>query len=617
MNTNTKKEIKLSLIAVSIASLTACGGGGGSTSAPVTTSNNNIDYIDDSVNKEEIIPLKKKTLLDLNPYGRNQWHLENTGQLNNSSKRTTAGFDINVLPVWEMGYTGKGVNIMVADSMIDNSHEDLSSNIKNSFSVYCLNTGTCGVNEFDVDTVKKDSHGTSVAGIIASSDNDVGGVGVAYGANLINYDYIDSQSFGDEYEDIILGVENPDISIDINSIDIINMSYGYSSGFVDYEQYDIYSIAVLEAFFYYEEYFLSTSIKTTRGGKGIVYLASAGNEYSLNLLEYPNQYGLSSTSSTLSGASNHKYKMMIGSINGNGKKANYSSTGANIWLSSTGGSNDRVTPAIVTTKSSLGCENNEASFGEDVNCKYTKDFAGTSASTPTVSGVVALMLEANPELTYRDVKMILAKTARKIDQQQESHDYTYKNLTVNVNQGWVTNAAGNSFSNWYGFGLVDAKSAVDMALSWKEKGYSLPEEKVINSDEFTTLTEKAISGESQIKITLDVLEEIAIENVVLQTGIRSKNVLDPESNIHYAQLNHFQIEVISPNGTRSIVYEPFGKVEYKNYGFKLAKLLTNAFLEESSIGQWTIIVTPVENYESDRIDTEVQVEHAKLIISGH
>lgn len=85
---------------------------------------------------------------------------------------------------------------------------------------------------------------------------------------------------------------------------------------------------------------------------------------------------------------------------------------------------------------------------------------GTSAAAPTVAGVAALMLSANPQLTLRDVKYILATTAFQIDPDQPKARY---NGTV-IDPGWITNAAGHHFSNWYGFGLLDGAAAVERAM---------------------------------------------------------------------------------------------------------------------------------------------------------
>ncbi|PPJ44576.1 peptidase S8, partial [Rhizobium sp. KAs_5_22] len=121
-------------------------------------------------------------------------------------------------------------------------------------------------------------------------------------------------------------------------------------------------------------------------------------------------------------------------------------------------------PAIVTTDVS-GCVNgyNSDAAGARLNaldssqstidstCNYTGRMNGTSAATPTVAGVSALVLQANPKLTYRDVKYILATTARKVDPNQPAA--VHANGTVLV-PGWTRNAAGHSFSNWFGYGLV-------------------------------------------------------------------------------------------------------------------------------------------------------------------
>ena len=93
---------------------------------------------------------------------------------------------------------------------------------------------------------------------------------------------------------------------------------------------------------------------------------------------------------------------------------------------------------------------------------YTDTFGGTSAATPMVSGVVALMRQVNPSLSWRDVKLILANSARQND------------LT---DDGWMQGAvkyglssddadAQYHFNHKYGFGVVNAEKAVEMAEGW-------------------------------------------------------------------------------------------------------------------------------------------------------
>ena len=94
------------------------------------------------------------------------------------------------------------------------------------------------------------------------------------------------------------------------------------------------------------------------------------------------------------------------------------------------------------------------------NCNYVSSFNGTSSAAPTVSGVVALMLEANPDLTWRDVKHILASTSDKIDANRAATVAGYTQYE------WITNSAGYEYHNWYGFGIVNAAAAITAAKSY-------------------------------------------------------------------------------------------------------------------------------------------------------
>ena len=131
------------------------------------------------------------------------------------------------------------------------------------------------------------------------------------------------------------------------------------------------------------------------------------------------------------------------SVGHDDKRSGYSESGANLWVCGPSSSGRVGQPRIATT---------------DNGHRYRGSFGGTSAATPIVSGVVALVREANNALTWRDVKLILAASARKNDP---------------GNTGWVQGALkyGSttnrySFNHEYGFGIVDAKAAVDLAPGW-------------------------------------------------------------------------------------------------------------------------------------------------------
>src|SRR5206468_4465549 len=84
-------------------------------------------------------------------------------------------------------------------------------------------------------------------------------------------------------------------------------------------------------------------------------------------------------------------------------------------------------------------------------CFDSTGFSGTSASAPQISGLAALILSANPALTYRDVQQILILSARHFDL---------------ADPDLKTNGAGFRVSHNVGFGVPDAGQAVALARSW-------------------------------------------------------------------------------------------------------------------------------------------------------
>jgi subtilisin-like proprotein convertase family protein len=153
---------------------------------------------------------------------------------------------------------------------------------------------------------------------------------------------------------------------------------------------------------------------------------------------------------------------------------------------------------------------------------------GTSFSAPAVSGVVALMLEANPELGWRDVQAILAATARKVDSNDES---------------WTTNAAGVSHSYKYGFGLVDAYEAVQLSYTWQN--WEVETQMMIDSDTLDLSIPDDSVGEAMTSITVT---EVDLQDA---TGVSN---FTTESVVVYLDLFHqsrgdLSILLTSPSGT--------------------------------------------------------------------
>ena len=70
---------------------------------------------------------------------------------------------------------------------------------------------------------------------------------------------------------------------------------------------------------------------------------------------------------------------------------------------------------------------------------------GTSASAPLAAGIIALALQANPELTWRDVQHIVVRCAH--------------NANLRATD-WSTNGVGRNYSHSFGYGLMDATCMV-------------------------------------------------------------------------------------------------------------------------------------------------------------
>ena len=435
-----------------------------------------------------------------------QWHLRNQEQ---------GGEDINVEPVWAEGINGEGVNIAVVDDGMYYAHEDLAANVNTTLN---HNYDTDSHDSHDI-YGRYEHHGTNVAGIIAARDNGVGVRGVAPRATIYGYNYLTDAAQQRLVQDI-----NQANAMSRNRVAtaVSNNSWGYLDGPWLNQANRLWELAV------------DSGIREGYDGKGVFYVFSGGNggrDHRVNSAgtpvggHYSNAIGRGDDSN-LGELANYYAVTAVCAVNDGDTRSVYSEKGANLWVCAPSWDFERR--GIVTT--------------ENVD-RYRDDFSGTSAAAPIVSGVAALLRDANPGLTWRDLKLILAASARKNDV---------------ANPGWEDGAwkygAGHDddryhFNHEYGFGMVDAKAAVDLAKGWT----NVPSLESASAASVSAVSIPPPSGSTPKTVTT---------TLTLNTGIGFTEFVEINTDFEHTSFRDMEIELVSPSGAVSKLAVPFNTRYY-------------------------------------------------------
>lgn len=515
------------------------------------------------------------TIPPSDPLFAQSWHLLNTGQAGGA-----AGMDIRATAAWQH-YIGRNTLVAVLDDGVETSHPDLAANI------WTRPGGTTLVDAGNANLVTGlpvtagpnaagDNHGTSAAGVIgAVGNNGLGGVGVAPGAQLVSYRILGAGNAATE--DGFQQALN-------DGAHVLNNSWGNDAAFNNPGAASLTAIANLAT--------------QGRGGLGAIVVFANGNERASRV----SGQDLTGTDGALDAATGNRFTISVAAVENTGIVTDYSTRGANLLVAAPGGQGDGTLANGngITTVDRVGPTNgynDEASPAGD----YT-GFNGTSAASPVVAGVAALILEANAALGYRDVQEILAYAARQIDLAAG----TGASATFNRSP-WVGTNAGNAnggglnFSTDYGFGLVDAGAAVRLAETWTA---ARTEANLITTTATAAttgqITTGGVAGAQSFTTTFTLTQPggahagLRINRVEIDLGITAPRAHD------------LTITLQSPGGTPiTMARTPGNAFANPGTGYDINQpaawpaggftINTPGFWGENAVGTWTLSVTASAN----------------------
>eukprot|EP00092_Neocalanus_flemingeri_P014184 GFUD01015303.1.p1 GENE.GFUD01015303.1~~GFUD01015303.1.p1 ORF type:complete len:647 (+),score=141.20 GFUD01015303.1:124-2064(+) len=435
------------------------------------------------------------------PMWKDMWYLNRREDLN-----------MRVEGAWSLGVTGLGIAVTILDDGIEKSHPDLIRNYDPLAST--------DVNGKDhdpsprYDSSGSNRHGTRCAGVVAATrNNSLCGVGIAFNAKIGGIRMLDG-SVSD-------WVEAKSLSFNTGHIDIYSSSWGPND---DGKTVDGPGKLTSMAF--------EQGVHRGRDGKGSIFVWASGNG------------GRDKDNCNCDGYAASVFTITVSST---------SESGHIPWYS------EPCSATIATTYSS-GSSTDRQIVTTDLHGQCTSKLSGTSASAPITAAIIALTLEANPGLTWRDVQHIMVRTARP------------GNLKA---PDWKVNGVNRTVSHSYGYGLMDAHAMVKLARKWN----SVPNQQ--SCEVASPHAYKVIPAMGQVTIELDV---------VSCPGVRFlEHVVSPIFVTSGRKRGDLRIYLQSPSGTWSTLLDNRPK-DFSSLGFINWPFMTTHVWGENPIGKWILYI---------------------------
>lgn len=438
--------------------------------------------------------------------------------------------DMNVLPAWKEGVTGNGVVVTILDDGLEFEHPDLEKNYDPKAS-YDVNGNDENPSPL-YDLTDSNRHGTRCAGeVAATANNSICAVGIAYNANVGGVRMLDGE--------VTDAVEARSLSFNPQHIDIYSASWGPDD---DGKTVDGPGELATKAFI--------EGVTKGRNGRGSIFVWASGNG------------GREHDNCNCDGYTNSIWTLSISSATERGNVPWYS---------------EKCSSTLATTYSSGG-QNEKQVITTDLHNACTGSHTGTSASAPLAAGIVALVLDANKNLTWRDLQHIVVRTAK----------------PTNLNDTtWAKNGVGRRVSHSFGYGLMDAYAMVKAARTWK----TVPEQQrcEINAPHL----DKVIERQSHLTLQLKVEH---CRNVNYLEHVQAKITLTSQRR------GDIKIYLTSPAGTRVNLLTSRSH-DVSRSGFNQWPFMSVHTWGESPHGNWQLEIHNDGSYMA-------QITHWELICYG-
>lgn len=434
-----------------------------------------------------------------------QWHLINLRY---------PGHDVNVKQLWYDGIRGKGVLVAIIDDGLDYESEDLADNF-NAKGSWDFNENSALPKPLLFD----DYHGTRCAGEVAAVRNNVCGLGVAYEAQVAGIRILSGPiSSEDEAAAMVYGLEHNDIYLCL---------WGPADNGKTVSAPDA---LVKKA--------MVRGVQEGRQLKGAVYVFASGNGGRVN------------DQCNFDGYTNSIYSITVGAIDHKGFHPSYAETCSAVM--------------VVTYSSGSG----EHIHTTDFHKKCLAVHGGTSAAAPLAAGVYALVLQANPNLTWRDVQYVLAEAAVPVNQEDGDYQET---------------AQGRLYLHKYGFGKIDAQALVAKAQLWQNV-----KPQAWHYGDLVTVNHKVVAPQDADSETISSSYTVSAQELQVMNLERLEHVT-VTVNIQSLNRGKLDVRLVSPLGLVSKLAW-YRQLDVAATGLKDWTFMSVVHWGEAGAGNWTLQV---------------------------